>query len=79
MSDRVRIPEKEYFERISKASKLVQEAGLDVLISNCTEADYSFVRYFTNYWPLFEYSRSCHRTKWESRLDGWTGKFQICN
>jgi len=54
MSDRVRIPEEEYFERISKASKLVQEAGLDVLISNCTEADYSFVRYFTNYWPLFE-------------------------
>lgn len=54
MSDRVRIPEEEYFERIRKASKLVQEAGLDVLISNCTEADYSFVRYFTNYWPLFE-------------------------
>lgn len=54
MSDRVRIPEEEYFERIKKASKLIQEAGLDVLISNCTEADYSFVRYFTNYWPLFE-------------------------
>ncbi len=48
------IPEQEYFDRIAKAAKLVGEAGLDVLISNCTEADYSFVRYFTNFWPLFE-------------------------
>jgi len=54
MIDRVRIPEEEYFERIGKASKLMEEAGLDILISNCNEADYSFVRYFTNYWPLFE-------------------------
>jgi Xaa-Pro aminopeptidase len=54
MSERIRIPEAEYFERIEKASKRIQEAGLDILISNCTEADYSFVRYFTNYWPLFE-------------------------
>ncbi|MDY0288830.1 MAG: M24 family metallopeptidase [Sphaerochaeta sp.] len=54
MNDRVRIPEEEYFERIAKASKLMEEAGLDILISNCNEADYSFVRYFTNYWPLFE-------------------------
>ena len=54
MIDRIRIPEEEYFERIEKASKMVADAGLDVLISNCTEADYSFVRYFTNYWPLFE-------------------------
>jgi Xaa-Pro aminopeptidase len=54
MIDRVRIPEEEYFERIEKASKLIEEAGLDILISNCNEADYSFVRYFTNYWPLFE-------------------------
>lgn len=54
MIDRVRIPEEEYFERITKASKMMEEAGLDILISNCNEADYSFVRYFTNYWPLFE-------------------------
>lgn len=54
MSDRIRIPEEEYFERIGEASKLMEEAGLDILISNCNEADYSFVRYFTNYWPLFE-------------------------
>ncbi len=54
MKKRVMIPEQEYFDRIAKAAKLVGEAGLDVLISNCTEADYSFVRYFTNFWPLFE-------------------------
>lgn len=54
MIKRVTIPEEEYFERIAKAAKLVGEAGLDVLVSNCTEADYSFVRYFTNFWPLFE-------------------------
>jgi len=54
MKKRVMIPEQEYFDRIAKAAKLVGEAGLDVLVSNCTEADYSFVRYFTNFWPLFE-------------------------
>ncbi|MFA7371345.1 MAG: Xaa-Pro peptidase family protein [Sphaerochaetaceae bacterium] len=54
MKKRVMIPEQEYFDRIAKAAKLVGEAGLDVLISNCNEADYSFVRYFTNFWPLFE-------------------------
>jgi Xaa-Pro aminopeptidase len=54
MMNRISIPESEYFERIAKASKLVGEAGLDILVSNCTEADYSFVRYFTNFWPLFE-------------------------
>lgn len=54
MIDRVRIPDEEYLGRIEKASKMIADAGLDVLISNCTEADYSFVRYFTNYWPLFE-------------------------
>ncbi len=51
---RVSIPQSEYFDRIAKAAKLAGEAGLDVLVSNCNEADYSFVRYFTNFWPLFE-------------------------
>ncbi len=54
MNKRITIPAEEYLERIQKASSLVADAGLDVLISNCNEADYSFVRYFTNYWPLFE-------------------------
>lgn len=54
MKKRITIPEQEYFDRIAKAAKLTGEAGLDILISNCNEADYSFVRYFTNFWPLFE-------------------------
>ncbi|MGA2547476.1 MAG: Xaa-Pro peptidase family protein [Rectinemataceae bacterium] len=56
MSKRISIPENEYFERIAKAAKLVGDAGLDVLISNCNESDYSNVRYFSNFWPLFETS-----------------------
>jgi Xaa-Pro aminopeptidase len=54
MTKRVTIPEKEYFDRIARAANLVEEAGLDVLVSNCNDSDYSFVRYFTNYWPLLE-------------------------
>ena len=54
MSDRVCIPEKEYQERIGKAAALVQERRLDVLVVNSNEADYANVRYFSNFWPLFE-------------------------
>jgi Xaa-Pro aminopeptidase len=54
VSKRVSIPENEYLERIAKAAKLVGDAGLDVLVANCNEADYSNVRYFSNFWPLFE-------------------------
>lgn len=54
MSQRVCIPEAEYQERIQKASKLVEQHGLDVLVVNSTEADYANVRYFSNFWPLFE-------------------------
>jgi hypothetical protein len=54
MSERVRIPESEYHERIQKAALLVQQQGLDVLVVNSNEADYANVRYFSNFWPLFE-------------------------
>ena len=54
MSDRVMIPESQYPQRIARASQLVAEAGLDVLVANSNEADYANVRYFTEYWPLFE-------------------------
>ena len=52
--ERVTIPESEYLERARKAAELAGEKGLDVLIVHSTEADYSNVRYFSNYWPLFE-------------------------
>ena len=51
---RVTIPEPEYLERARKAAELARKKGLDVLIVNSTEADYSNVRYFSNFWPLFE-------------------------
>jgi Xaa-Pro aminopeptidase len=54
MIQRVRIPEAEYQDRIRKAAALAAERGLDVLVVNSTEADYANVRYFSNFWPLFE-------------------------
>ena len=54
MTERIRIPEAEYQERIQKAAKLVEQHGLDVLVVNSTEADYANVRYFSDFWPLFE-------------------------
>jgi Xaa-Pro aminopeptidase len=54
MAQRICIPEAEYQERIQKAAKLVEQHGLDVLVVNSNEADYANVRYFSNFWPLFE-------------------------
>jgi len=51
---RVTIPEGEYRDRARRAAKLAKDRGLDVLVVNSTEADYSNVRYFSNFWPLFE-------------------------
>ena len=54
MPDKVMIPESQYSQRIARASQLIADAGLDVLVANSNEADYANVRYFTAYWPLFE-------------------------
>lgn len=54
MTPRVRIPEAEYPERIRKAAELIGQRGLDVLVVNSNEADYANVRYFSDFWPLFE-------------------------
>ncbi len=48
------IPLQEYHERAQRAAKLIAAANLDVLVCNGNEADYSNVRYFSSYWPLFE-------------------------
>ena len=50
----VKIPQKEYLTRVEKCSKLVADAGLDILIANSNEADFANVRYFSGFWPLFE-------------------------
>jgi len=54
MSQKVMIPQEEYAQRVAKAADLIANAGLDVMVANSTEADYSNVRYFSAYWPLFE-------------------------
>ncbi len=48
------IPHNEYLERIEKASKLVRDRGLDVMLVVSTESDYANARYFSGFWPLFE-------------------------
>jgi Xaa-Pro aminopeptidase len=54
MANRVYIPDHEYKERIERAAKLIRENGLDVMVVNSTESDYANVRYFSNFWPVFE-------------------------
>ncbi|MEX0775407.1 MAG: Xaa-Pro peptidase family protein [Phycisphaeraceae bacterium] len=54
MSERIRIPDSEYTQRIKRASELLAPQGFDVLIANSNEADFANCRYFSGYWPLFE-------------------------
>jgi Xaa-Pro aminopeptidase len=51
---RICIPDYEYQERLAKCARIVAEKGYDVFLVNSNEADYANVRYFTNFWPLFE-------------------------
>lgn len=52
----IKIPDTEYKERRAKAARLLQARNIDVLIVNSNEADYSNVRYFSGFWPLFEFA-----------------------
>ena len=51
---RICIPDYEYKERLAKCAKIVADKGYDVFLVNSNEADYANVRYFTNFWPIFE-------------------------
>ncbi len=51
---RICIPDHEYVERLEKCAAIVAKKGYDIFLVNSNEADYANVRYFTNYWPLFE-------------------------
>ena len=51
---RICIPDNEYAGRLKKCAELVAQKGYDVYLVNSNEADYANVRYFTNFWPLFE-------------------------
>ncbi|HUU59007.1 MAG TPA: aminopeptidase P family N-terminal domain-containing protein [Phycisphaerae bacterium] len=48
------IPDSEYQQRIRSAQELVRENDLDALLVNSNEAEFANVRYFSNYWPIFE-------------------------
>lgn len=56
LSQTIRIPDSEYKARIERAAKLAEQRGLDVLLVNSNEADFSNARYFSGYWPIFETS-----------------------
>ena len=49
-----KIPDAEFSERIERAQTLIQNAGLDALLVTSNEADFANVRYFSDYWTLFE-------------------------
>ncbi len=48
------IPDSEFAQRIERARQLAKEAGYDALLVNSNEADLANVRYFSDYWPIFE-------------------------
>jgi len=48
------IDDAEFAQRMSRAQSMIRERGLDVLLVNSNEADFANVRYFSNYWTLFE-------------------------
>ncbi len=51
---RICIPDHEYKERVQRCAALVAKKGYDIFLVNSNEADYANVRYFSNFWPLFE-------------------------
>jgi Xaa-Pro aminopeptidase len=51
---RVSIPDKEYQERIAAAARMAVEEKLHILIVHSNDSDFANVRYFSNFWPLFE-------------------------
>lgn len=48
------IPDSEFFQRVANAQNLLREAELDALLVTSNEADFANVRYFSDYWTLFE-------------------------
>ncbi|MCC7210013.1 MAG: aminopeptidase P family protein [Anaerolineae bacterium] len=50
----VSIPTAEYAARVAAAQALLRKTDLDVLLVNSNEADFANVRYFSDYWPIFE-------------------------
>ena len=49
-----KISDAEYQARIAAAQEKMAADGIDAIIAHSHEADFANVRYFSNYWPLFE-------------------------
>ncbi|MFQ5485696.1 MAG: M24 family metallopeptidase [Desulfobacterales bacterium] len=49
-----KISDGEYQARIAAAQEKMAANGIDAIIAHSHEADFANVRYFSNYWPLFE-------------------------
>ena len=50
----VRIPLAEFKRRQQQAQRLMKKEGWDGLLIQSDEAEFANVRYFSDYWPLFE-------------------------
>jgi Xaa-Pro aminopeptidase len=48
------IPQSEFEERIKKFQANIRKEGLDGCLVHATESDMAFVRYLSEYWPVFE-------------------------
>jgi Xaa-Pro aminopeptidase len=48
------LPDQEYKERVVRLQAMLKEEGLDGLLAHSHEADFANVRYFSDYWPIFE-------------------------
>lgn len=53
-TDTPTISDQEFAQRLANAQEKVRQRGFDVLLVNSHEADFANVRYFSNYWTLFE-------------------------
>ena len=49
-----KISDSEYQARMAAAQEKMAADGIDAIIAHSHEADFANVRYFSNYWPLFE-------------------------
>jgi len=49
-----KIPLDEFKQRATRAQELVNENGLDAMLVHSDEAEFANVRYFSDYWPIFE-------------------------
>lgn len=48
------IPVKEFEKRIKKVQAKMLEKGLDAIIVHSNESDFAYVRYLSDFWPVFE-------------------------